>query len=719
MKPKTVIVPKSVSTSNIQNEEKIILGAQQTDLEKKVDDHINDQNVHLDSDTKDGINNLKKKVDDHIDDQNIHVTQNEKDKWSAKETPEGAQSKVNKVLSSLDNHKSDYSIHINKAEKDLLKDKYTKAETRNLLKHSLTSLVFLQAVNSRVELPNKYPNPEFNSCVYIRNEKITLIYNGTNWIDFNGLFSPDITQENDGFMTNIEKIKLDNIEENANNYIHPDNVDTRHVTDAQISTWNAKAENTLVSNISDGLMISSDKKKLDGIEEYANKYVHPNFHNATMITEDTTHRFVTDVEKTTWNSKADVSYVNKSNKDTLSASKSFTDSKIAAMFNSTESQLQILRSLAFELKKDDVVKQFFDLFNNCAKNKELQDHTLNSNIHMNQSDRILLTDVKEALTSGLNPDWKENNPSSVKYIENKPTTLPANGGNSDTVGGYTAEELLSNKSFYDYTIGTSNYTSDEVSILANDDSIVDTVEEVINLINKGKGYSVLFRPGSYLVEKELIIKASNTTFTGIGNISKLLGASIKIIGNNNIIENMTLSNSDDNIVNNIALYIEGNDNIIRFNTIMNYNEGIIVEGSNNIINNNTLVNIRNSTIKILSNINANYGNIIDSNIVKNSNIGINLLSSKNSLTKNHIIKNRILNCSIGIVLSNTVNDITKTTLNIINENIIIRGRGEPSEYLQNHKTISSEFSSKNIISSNITSGKQIIAPNDVLSNNLC
>lgn len=34
-------------------------------------------------------------------------------------------------------------------------------------------------------------------------------------------------------------------------------------------------------------------------------YVHPSAHPATMITEDATHRFITDTERTTWNAKAD------------------------------------------------------------------------------------------------------------------------------------------------------------------------------------------------------------------------------------------------------------------------------------------------------------------------------------------------------------------------------------------------------------------------------
>ena len=51
-----------------------------------------------------------------------------------------------------------------------------------------------------------------------------------------------------------------------------------------------------------GLMSAADKTKLDGIATGANNYVHPTTHPASMITETTTKRFVSDTEKSTWNS---------------------------------------------------------------------------------------------------------------------------------------------------------------------------------------------------------------------------------------------------------------------------------------------------------------------------------------------------------------------------------------------------------------------------------
>jgi hypothetical protein len=58
------------------------------------------------------------------------------------------------------------------------------------------------------------------------------------------------------------------------------------------------------TQLQDGRLSKEDKTKLDGIAAGANKYVHPSTHPATIITEDTSHRFVTDSEKSNWNSKA-------------------------------------------------------------------------------------------------------------------------------------------------------------------------------------------------------------------------------------------------------------------------------------------------------------------------------------------------------------------------------------------------------------------------------
>ena len=66
----------------------------------------------------------------------------------------------------------------------------------------------------------------------------------------------------------------------------------------------------------DGFMSKEDKAKLDNVTNYT----HPSTHAATMITEDATHRFVTDAEKTKWDNKADTTMASKTNAGLMSAS---------------------------------------------------------------------------------------------------------------------------------------------------------------------------------------------------------------------------------------------------------------------------------------------------------------------------------------------------------------------------------------------------------------
>ena len=69
------------------------------------------------------------------------------------------------------------------------------------------------------------------------------------------------------------------------------------------SDLNAHVNDTTLHTTAD------EKTKLAGIEANANNYTHPSSHPATMITEDATHRFVTDTEKVTWNNKASKSTI--------------------------------------------------------------------------------------------------------------------------------------------------------------------------------------------------------------------------------------------------------------------------------------------------------------------------------------------------------------------------------------------------------------------------
>ena len=109
-----------------------------------------------------------------------------------------------------------------------------------------------------------------------------------------------VSWENDGLMSKEDKKKIDSIEYNANNYIHPNDENTRHVSDNQISYWDAKASTDLVTDKINGLMSTNDKNKLDNIQDNANNYIHP---------DDENTRHVTDEQIEYWNSKASTDLV--------------------------------------------------------------------------------------------------------------------------------------------------------------------------------------------------------------------------------------------------------------------------------------------------------------------------------------------------------------------------------------------------------------------------
>lgn len=73
---------------------------------------------------------------------------------------------------------------------------------------------------------------------------------------------------------------------------------------------------------------TADETKLAGIEEGATNYIHPANHPPSIITQDSSNRFVTDVEKSTWNNKA--SFKNGSSTFPAGTTHTVTDAFITA-----------------------------------------------------------------------------------------------------------------------------------------------------------------------------------------------------------------------------------------------------------------------------------------------------------------------------------------------------------------------------------------------------
>jgi len=137
--------------------------------------------------------------------------------------------------------------------------------------------------------------------------------------------SPDADEHIDWTLTNAKNIHADNYTDTV--YSHPANhppsiitqdSSNRFVTDAEKSTWSGKSDAHshpyLADSISHNDLSPTANEHIDWTEDqgatnidagnYTNTvYSHPANHPATIITQTSSYRFVTDAEKSTWNGK--------------------------------------------------------------------------------------------------------------------------------------------------------------------------------------------------------------------------------------------------------------------------------------------------------------------------------------------------------------------------------------------------------------------------------
>ena len=128
--------------------------------------------------------------------------------------------------------------------------------------------------------------------------------------------------------TNAEKTKLAGIEANANNYSHPsshpasiitETSEKRFVSNNEKATWNNKVDKISGKGLSTNDYTNAEKNKLQGIAVNANNYTHPSSHPASFISESTTQQFVTAAQKTEWSNKLNSAYPSSANQTVANA----------------------------------------------------------------------------------------------------------------------------------------------------------------------------------------------------------------------------------------------------------------------------------------------------------------------------------------------------------------------------------------------------------------
>lgn len=166
---------------------------------------------------------------------------------------------------------------------------------------------------------------------YTKSEVDTLFTKKTDKIDYESLVNKPTN------LATIEivdaKIMESDIYTDGKISDHELNLDI-HTSAEERSKWNDKAEKTVASATNDGLMSNLDKRKLNFIEDNANNYTHPSTHDASIIVEDSNRRFVSDDEKQNWNGKETIQGSQEKVDTAIENLKTYTDSELGKKSNS-------------------------------------------------------------------------------------------------------------------------------------------------------------------------------------------------------------------------------------------------------------------------------------------------------------------------------------------------------------------------------------------------
>ncbi len=174
---------------------------------------------------------------------------------------------------------------------------------------------------------DKVQGKQLSTEDYTTTEKSKLagIAEGANKYKLPDELSPDIIKQDDRnrFVSDVEKANWNDANTRKHDHSNKSVIDkitqalvdswnsavlhlsdsVRHITSVERSLWNTvtnKVDKVTGKGLSTEDYSTAEKNKLAGLENYE----HPSEHSATMITEDSNHKFVTEAEKTNWNSKA-------------------------------------------------------------------------------------------------------------------------------------------------------------------------------------------------------------------------------------------------------------------------------------------------------------------------------------------------------------------------------------------------------------------------------
>lgn len=335
-------------------------------------------------------------------------------------------------------HDSDTIRHLTSTERANWNDKYTRNEIDNKLAALEMNIDWKESVDTFTDIATTYPEPQDGWTVNVNDTDYTYRFNGTKWIAVSANAIPKATSQIDGLMAKEDKNTLDDMNSKKHTHGNKGIIDAltqtvinnwnaaythlsdaiKHITVAERNLWNTvsnKVDKVSGKGLSTEDYTTAEKSKLSGIEANANRYVHPN---------DANTRHVTDTEKATWNGKANASHGNH-----VPATQTVNNKKFLRCDN-TWQDVTPGNIGAAALEHDHDSRYYTE---SEANAKFVSKEDLGAAGYGDMTKAVYDTNGNGVVDKAESVAWTG--------VTGRPSSLPANGGNADTVDNLHASSF--------------------------------------------------------------------------------------------------------------------------------------------------------------------------------------------------------------------------------------------------------------------------------------
>lgn len=206
----------------------------------------------------------------------------------------------------------------------------------------------------------------------------------------------------------------------------------------------------------------------------------------------------------------------------------------------TPNVINKLRDISTILNDDEVSAGLINTLANKINLDDFEYHT-KSHVHLDNNDRKALNILLKCLINGF-ADWNAVG-DDYNAIKNKPESLPANGGNSDTVANHGIKDLI-NRDDYDIVVGSSleRYSKDSCDIYTNESLL--NYEDIKNIIDNSNTTRIIyFKRGYYNIDNIIISYKPTMIINGADCRLSTIHAYDYVQFNNTVIKNIGFEDS--------------------------------------------------------------------------------------------------------------------------------------------------------------------------------